>query len=76
MNFWKLHEDRVLEVMHERKMYPPFIKLSIGELKHAEELTVTMSFAGCQQSEKEMNIIIIIPSHGCKLCGRSNDHKP
>ena len=46
----------------EMGLYPPHMRLTIGELSSSEEQTIIVSFKGTQESEEEMKIEITVPS--------------
>ena len=59
VDYWKLHTEGALETMHKNKDYPPYMKLTFGELSLTEDLVVTVSFKG---TLKRTKIEIIVPS--------------
>ena len=61
VDFWKLHESGKLELMQERELYPPRIKLKIAEAPPTAEV-IKVTFRGTRESEEEMMIALTIPS--------------
>ena len=44
VDFWQLHKNDELELMEERNLYPPRMKLTIGELSSGKNQILTMTF--------------------------------
>ena len=62
VDFWLLYKNGELELMEKLKMYPPSMKITIGELSSSEEQLVTVTFKGAMETEEELKMEIIIPS--------------